>query len=218
MMTVKRVAVAACPMDEFTGHRVEPGTVRIAMEDGSPGICKENGYVIFWDNGEPSRCLVVDSPYYEPERIVISMADFHKKRSPVLMVWLKPGAAYPYPTGMCFRTEAGQPGRFGKFPMEASEGILSLRGAYPTDLLQPCLIQLKVPEGMELEGRVLWIRRRNDEAGEYFTIWETHNRSMGLYKLAAPLEAVYGVYDSAIRLVLQVKADQAGRLRVPESG
>lgn len=218
MMTVKRIAVAVCPMDYITGARVEAGTVHVYMEDGGYGIRKDEGYVIFWDNGEAERCLVIESPYYEQERILLSMAEFQKKRSPVLMVWLKPGESYPYPSEVRLHTETGKPGAVINIPIEASEGLISLVGAYPSDQLEPQVIQMKVPENLELEGRVLQIRRPSDGRKEYFTIWETRNRSLGLYELACPLEEVYSAFDSVIGLVIQVKADSEGNYHVPEPG
>lgn len=216
MMTVKRIAVAVCPMDGFTGTRVEAGTVRVYMEDGGRGIRKDEGYVIFWDNGEAERCLILESPYYERERIVLSMAEFQKKRSPIFMVWLKPGTAYPYPSGVRLHTETGDPGAVINLPMKSSEGLVSLVGAYPCDQTEPKIIQLKVSENLELEGRTLQIRCISDGRREYFTIWEAWNRSLGLYELTCPLEAVYSVFDSVIELVIQVKADREGRYHVPE--
>lgn len=216
MMTVKRVAAAVIPMDLFTGARVRPGTVRVWMEDGEPGIRKEDGSIIFLDSGEPERSLIVESPYYEREQIMLCMNEFQGKRSPVLFLWLKPGPAYPYPSGVRLRTETGKPGSTVCIPMEESEGLVSLVGAYPADRLEPQLIQLKVPEGLELEGRTLQIRRLSDGKKEDFTIWETRNRSLGLYGLICPLEGVYSIFDSSIVLIMQVKADQKGNYRVPE--
>lgn len=216
MMRVKRVAAAVCPMDQFTGTRAEPGTVHIYMEDGELGIQKDEGYVIFWDNGEPERRLIVESPYYEREQIVLCMSEFQKKRSPVFMVWLKPGPVYPYPSGVRLHRKTGEPGAIINIPMEASEGLLSLVGAYPADRVEPQMIQMKAPKGLELEGRTLQIRRLSDGRKEDFTIWEARNRSLGLYELEVPLEDVYSVFDSSILLVMQVKADGEGHYCVPE--
>lgn len=216
MMTVKRMAVAVCPMDLFTGSRVEPGTVRVYMEDGQPGIQKDGGYIIFLDNGEPERLLIAESAYYEREQVTICTNEFQNKRSPVFMLWLKPGPAYPYPSEVRTNRRAGEPGSIINIPIEESIGLVSLVGAYPADRLEPRLIQLKVADGVELEGRTLQICRQSDGKKEMFTIWGTRNRSMGLYELACPLEEIYSVFDSSIVLVMQVKADQEGHYLVPE--
>lgn len=216
MMTVKRVALAVCPMDLFTGNKAGPGTVRVYMEDGEAGIHKEEGIILFLDNGEPKRRLIVESVCYEREQIVFCMSDFQKRRSPVFLLWLKPGPAYPYPFDVRLCRKTGKPGAVINIPMEESEGLVSLVGAYPADRLEPQLIQLRVPEGMELEGRTLQIRRPGDGATEDLTIRETRNRSLGLYELAQPLGQVYSVFDSSLVLILQVKADQDGYYSVPE--
>lgn len=215
MMTVKRVAVAVCPMDVFTGTRVSPGTVHVRLEGGAPGIRKEDGSIIFLENGETEYRLIVESPYYEQELIRLCMKEFQRKRSPVFMLWLKPGPAYPYPSGVRLHTETGKPGSVICIPMEESKGLVTLVGAYPADRLEPRLIQLKVPEGLELEGRMLQIRRLSDGKTEDFTIWETRNRSLGLYEMICPLEDVYSIFDSSIVLIMQAKADRNGLCRVP---
>lgn len=216
MMTVKRMAVAVCPMDLFTGSRVEPGTVHVYMEDGQPGIQKGDGYIIFLDNGESECLLIAESAYYEREQVTICTHEFQNKRSPVFMLWLKPGPAYPYPSGVRTDRRDGEPGSIINIPIEESVGLVSLVGAYPADQLEPRLIQLKVADGIELEGRMLQICRQSDGKKEMFTIWGTQNRSMGLYELACPLEEIYSVFDSSIVLVMQVKADQEGHYLVPE--
>lgn len=212
----KRVAAAVCLMDSFSGTRVGPGTVRIWMKDGEPGIRKEDGYVIFLDNGERERCLIVESAYYEREEVVICLDDLWKKRSPVFMMWLKPGPGYPYPSEVRLRREKAMPDSIVSFPMEESEGLVSLVGAYPADCRKPELIHLKSPEGMELEGRTLQIRQPGDGKREVFTIWEIKDRSLGVYGLLHPLSGVYSAFDSSIVLVMQVKADREGYYLVPE--
>lgn len=217
MMTVKRVALAVCPMDLFTGTRAGAGSVRVYMEDGEPGIHKEeDGLILFLDNGEPRRRLIAESAFYEREQTEFCMADFQKRRSPVYMLWLKPGPAYPYPSDVRICRKTGKPGAVINLAMEESKGLVSLVGAYPADRLEPRLIQLRAPEGMELEGRTLQIRRPGDGGKEDFTIRETRNRSLGLYELAQPLGQVYSVFDSSLVLILQVKADQEGHYFVPE--
>lgn len=216
MMTVKRVAVAVRAMDPFTGTSAEHGTVRIYMADGAQGICKEDGYVVFWDNGEEKRNLILESPFYEKEKITVQMEELRRKKLPVLSVWMKPGKAYPYSGEIRLEQRRGEPKSLVKIPMEQTGRLVTLSGAYPVDQLEPELIQMKVPEDMEVEGRMLYMKRLSDGVGEYFTIWEARNRSAGLYELTEPLHEVYGVFDGIICLVWQAKADEHGYYQVPK--
>lgn len=215
MMTVKRIAVAVRAMDMITGNPAAAGDVRIAMADGAAGIRKNDGYVIFWDNGMPKRCLIAESPYYEREEILIDLADLRRKRLPAINIWLKPAWAYPYAAGQKLTIGQAEPNQPVRILMKQSEGLVRLSGSYPLDKLDLRLIELQVPRWLAVEGRPLRIQRLSDGHWEDFTIWQACNESAGLYELAEPLKEIYSVYDEAISLLLEVRAAKDGRYQVP---
>lgn len=217
LLSVKRIGVAVLPMDGLTGERAMNGMVHIFMEDGGPGIRKPDGYVVFWDNGNEERPLVLESPYYAREVISLNMEALRRKKTPSLHVWLKPGLAYPYPTGMQLTQSKTKPHTTVNIPLEQSVGAVQLQGAYPIDEMDPNRIHLKITEGIEPEGRTLLIRRHSDGSEELFTIEDVRDRSRGIYELETPLQETYSIYDTQILLVLQVVSDAYGRYWIPES-
>ncbi|GEM_PF-4536122 len=214
-MIIRRVAVAVRAMDSLTGQAIDDGSVRICMEDGAAGVKKDGGYVIFWDNDMPTRTLLLESSFYEREEIVLDMETFRKKRMPVLLVWLKPGRFYPYPSMVKLVTRYGKPLSDELIFMEPSAGLIRLAAAYPADRLEPCLIELKIPRGLPVEGRRLRIHRLSDGYREDFWIWQARNESAGLYELVSPLKEVYSVYDEKIGFVLELKVGEDGMYQVP---
>lgn len=215
LLSVQRVAVAVLPMDQFTGGSAIPGGVRVYMKDIAASVQKKNGYVVFWDNGSTERTVILESPFYEREEIWLDMKIFQKKRMPALHVWLRPGHGYPYPSGIRLLKQETEPDTVVTVPLEESAGVIQLLGAYPADRICPRQIQLRVPEGVEIEGRTLLIRRLSDGKQEELLIWEENNRSMGLYEMAMPLKEVYSVYDTEILMVIQMRADREGRYTLP---
>lgn len=214
-MIIKRMAAAVRALDLVTGQVIDDGSVRIYMEDGAAGIKKKDGYIIFWDNDMPRRKLILESPFYEREEIVLDMEVFRQKRMPRLLVWLKPGRQYPYPSSVRLETRYGTPLSTQRVYLESSVGLIRLRAAYPADRLEPCLIELKIPPGLPVEGRPLRIKRISDGYREDFCIWQARNESAGLYELVKPLEEVYSVYDEEIGFVLEMKVGKDGSYQVP---
>lgn len=214
-MIIRRMAVAVCAMDSLTGQIIEDGSVRIFMQDGAAGIRKEKGFMIFWDNDMASRILIIESQIYEREEITLTMAEFRKKRMPRLLVWLKPGRDYPYPAAVRLATRQGQPGTTERIFLEPSAGVVRLTAAYPADRLYPCLIELRVPTGIFVEGRLLRIYRISDGHWEDFRIWQVRNESAGLYELEQPLQEIYSTYDEKIGFVLELKVGEDGNYQVP---
>lgn len=215
MMSVNRMAVAIRPMDSFTGQPVLDGSIYIRMEDGGAGIRKPDGYVVFWDNGLTQRVLVLESPYFAPERMVLDMGEIRKKRMPALFVWMKPGSGYPYSTAVRIKEQTAEPGSIVRVFMEHSEGIIRLAQPYPVDRLEPRVIALKIPPELVAEGRTLRIRRRSNDDQEVFTIWQACNVSAGMYELEQPLKSVYSIYDEAIGLFIEFKTGKDGICRIP---
>lgn len=214
LLSVKRVGVAVLPMDGLTGGRAVNGTVHIFMEDGGACIRKPDGYVVFWDNGNKERTLVLESPYYGREAISLNMEVLRRKKTPSLQVWLKPGPAYPYPFVMQLAHSKTEPAATVSIPLELSAGAVQLQTGYPMD--NPSRIHLRITEGIEAEGRTLLMRRLSDGREELFTIGDVRDSSIGIYELEAPLQEEYSIYDTQILLVLQVVSDAHGRYWIPK--
>lgn len=216
LMSVRRIAAAVRPMDSFTGQPPESTVLRVAMEDGGVPVKKAGGYYIFWDNGSRIRTLTVKGSGYEPEYMELDVTKLEQKRQPTVYLWLKPDKSYIYPPGIRTEVYQGSPGEVRTFSLKQSAGVIRLMEPYPSDPLNPCLIRLLAPDGMELEGRILCICGLREE--EYTSIWCARNRAMGLYQMSAPLEHEYGPYESQVLLTISLKADRDGRLYLPVAG
>lgn len=208
----RRLAVVVRPMDSFTGGIVDPGEVRVFLEDGAAVIRKPGGYTAFWDNGSPVRKLILESPIYEREERMIVMEEMWKRESLLLPVWLKPGKDYPYPSGIYMREERGRPGEVVPVTLEGSGGFVRLLASSDSD---PRIIRLEVPEGIEVEGRMFFIHCPGGQSGEFFTVEAASSSAVGDYWLREPLIKSYTEYDAEILFVLQVTADSDGVYRVP---
>lgn len=214
LMRVRKAAAAILPIDGFTGQPVRGDGVRVRMEDGGSFVKKDNGIVVFWDNGSRERRLLVDSPYFSREEVRLNMERLEQKWQPTYSVWLRPTGSYPYPPAIRLKQGTADPGTLIRHPQELTAGLIRLLPPVP-DQGTHC-IRLDVPEPLHMEGRTLFLRSRANPRSEYVTIWEERSRSMGIYELEMPPAGEFNAADTEILLVSETFADKKGQYRIPE--
>lgn len=214
LMRVRKAAAAILPIDGFTGQPLKGDSVRIRMEDKGSSVRKENGFVVFWDNGSRKRRLLVESPHFYKEEVWLDMDRLGQKWQPAYPVWLRPAGSYPYPSSIPLREGTAIPGTLIRLPQEQTSGLIRLLPPAPG---QGALsLRLDVPDLLYMEGRTLFLRSRENGQSQYVTIWEERSRSLGLYELEMPPAVEFSFADTEILLVAETFSDEKGQYRIPE--
>lgn len=214
LMHVRKAAAAVIPIDGFTGQIVRGPGVRVWMEDGGSFVRKDNGVVVFWDNGGRERRLLVDSPCFYRESVRLDMERLGQKWRPTCSVWLRPNRSYPYPPDIRLKEGTAGPGVLIRRPQELTSGLI--RPLPPAPDQGARVIHLYVPDLLHMEGRTLFLRGRENGMKEYVTIWEEQSRALGLYELEMLPAGKFSPADTEILLVSETFADEKGHYLIPE--
>ncbi len=214
LMRVRKAAAAVLPIDGFTGQPVLDGGVHVQMEDGGSSVRKDNGFVVFWDNGSLKRRLLAGGPGFHQEEVTLDMEQLAGKWQPTYSVWLRPACSYPYPSGIHLKEGSGAPGTLIRRPQERTAGLIRLLPPVPEQNARS--LHLDVPDKLHMEGRLLFLRSRESGRGEYVTIWEEQSRALGLYLLETPPSGDFPPGDTQILLVSETFSDERGRYRIPD--
>lgn len=185
--------------DAFTGEPVSSG-IRIRSLSGGRVEKKTDGYFLFLDVGDRELTIETESPIYQPRHLNMEVDD----GAELSEVLLYPSPSYPLRAGDTAVYGQTLPGRVLKFHLEDERTCCRLIGDYKKGETEISFYRKSSMRNM------LWhIRRKQEEAGEYFTLGQTDD-DVEVFPLGEPLESAYLKKDTLIYPAQETIADENG--------
>lgn len=234
----RRVAAAILAVDGFTGLPITGFGLQIKSGDGAVPVLKEEGYRIFWENGERCRYFQIEAQGFYSEFISIDIKKLQELRLPIRAVYLIPHKNYPFPRKIRWlketrgvprleETAAKAKGTMPVFehlgasfsekkkvsviPWKGTEGVIGFKGCGEAAGLPPREIMLSVPRGLVMTGRILYLRPTNEEGedGIFVTILEAREREE-IFLLKDPPKRRWTAKEAVVSLTYRAMEEAWG--------
>ncbi len=200
-----QASLAIMLVDDFTGHVITGGGIRVYVEGMPPPIHKPDGCYVFV--GLPKSPVVVrtESRMYDPRIAAIDLSGGFVLRR----LRLFPSRDYRLPSGaVCIEGRAEPGSRICLFRKGGK--AMKLLCDYPGGGADK--ISIRFPRGGDMEGSFLRIQESGGES-EFFRLGVCIGEE-GVYRLEEPLSRGYKKDKTTLRAVRIARADEDGRFHL----
>lgn len=203
------VGAAVRFVDGFTGLPITDGSGAILSRDGKSSIRKQDGYYIFWDDGEPVLRLSAGGGIYQKEYQELSLDMLRARLLPSFSVYLYPSEAYPFPPGIGWEKAQAADMRI-TVPWNASKNVVRLS----RDGIQGrTSLFLRAAGNLVMADRTIWLGRGEELL--CLRLGEQLDALKGEYALTEPLSLSWDERETDIYLAYGGKAGEDGGILTP---
>ena len=206
------VSLVIAAIDDFNNKPISGNKLRVWIEGEKPAIQKQEGYYVFVDLQRREFVLNVEGGLYHKQQIYMDSMKISQYAGKILKVRMIPNRSYPIPKNTtCIE---------GKAMKDSMIYAYSEIHTEPYRLLYEYQsggenINIFHPEDMDIEGKTLLIKSKDETQIEFFKIDEKKEDETKLYRLSMPLTNGYKKIGTVIYPVYTIKTDKNGEFYLP---
>lgn len=207
------VSLVVTPIDDFNNKPIGQSKLRVWIEGEKPAIQKQEGYYVFVNLKKKNFVLHLEGDIYCHQEILLDEAKLKEYEQDALKVRMIPNHCYPMsPDTTCIE---------GKASPDVTIQIYSEEHANPYKLLytyEKGSKQMSIyhPNDINIEGKTLLIKNKNDTQGEFVQIEGKREEERAVvYNIRYPLDNEYKKIGAILYPVYTIQTDSKGEFYFP---
>ena len=206
------VSLVVVAMDDFNNKPISGNKLRVWIEGEKPAIQKEEGYYVFVNLQRKEFIVNLEGGLYYKQQIFIDEKKLSQYEGKIVKVRMIPNRSYPIPKNTtCIEGKAKANQVIWAYSVACSEPY-KLLYEYPKGEEQ---ISIFHPEDMDIEGKTLVIRDKNETQTEFFKVEEKKEEEKLLYRIERALNNGYKKIGTVIYPVYTIETDKNGEFYLP---
>lgn len=207
-----RVSLVVAAIDDFNNRPISGSKLRVWIDGEKPAIQKEEGYYVFANLQRTEFVLHLEGGLYHKQEIHIEDVNSPKYAGKIVKVRMQPNRSYPIPQNTtCIEGKAAKNSTILAYSEKYGEPykLLYAYKAGETD------INIFHPDDMDIEGRTLLIKNKDETQIEFFHVNEKKEDENKLYSIGEPLTYAYKKIGTTIYPVYTIETDKNGEFYLP---
>lgn len=206
------VSLVVAAIDDFKNKPIRGNKLRVWIEGEKPSIQKEEGYYVFVDLTRREFVLNLEGGLYHKQQIYIDSEKLSQYAGKILKVRMIPNRSYPIPQNTtCIEGKARKNSMILAYSEKYTEPYKLL---YEYQFGEKN-INIFHPEDVDIEGKTLLIKSKDEIQQEFFKINEKKEEETKVYGLSIPLSCGYKKIGTSIYPVYTIETDKNGEFYFP---